>query len=291
MDFSEECNAIWNSSRRKSPEVVYHYTDAAGLIGMCETGKMWATRYDYLNDPVEDKFGRDLIASALRKTVEQQTNSLIKKFFMNTALGFSDRVLDFDNQWYIISFSEDGDDLSQWRSYANNGNGYSLGFNVNESNGLDGEFLHPVCYDIDAQMHLVDKAIKLCSDHLNSEDPTPNILNSASYSITPVLAGLSITMKQPAYKAEKEWRYIWQSEKNKHDHAKFRAGDRSKIIPYVELKLLGASGELDKLPINNVILGPQRGKDQSCIDLLLRKTFNKPLPINRSNIKYGSVSE
>ncbi|MFC1626217.1 DUF2971 domain-containing protein [Pseudomonadota bacterium] len=290
MDFADKCHQVWNSSRREPPSLLYHYTDAKGLIGMCETGKMWASRYDYLNDPIEDKYGRDLIATVFRRTAEEQTNADIKKFFLSIATGYSDKAPGFESHWYIISFSEDGDDLSQWRSYADDGNGYSLGFGVNGDSGLNGEFLHPVCYNKNNQMEMIEEIAKLCIEHFKKEVVTPVLFTSAFYQIAPVLSALSITMKQPAYKAEKEWRYVWQPEKNKHHLVSFRDGERSTIIPFVESKLMGINGELDMLPIDDLILGPQRGKDQSSIDLLLRKSLNKPPHTKQSDIKYGKGS-
>ena len=35
---------------------LYHYTDAAGLIGIVTSGALWATHCDYLNDASEFKY-------------------------------------------------------------------------------------------------------------------------------------------------------------------------------------------------------------------------------------------
>jgi hypothetical protein len=37
-------------------EIVYHYTDAAGFLGIISSGRFWATNADFLNDPSETTF-------------------------------------------------------------------------------------------------------------------------------------------------------------------------------------------------------------------------------------------
>src|ERR1022692_1738264 len=40
---------------------LYHYTGAEGALGIVSSGEIWATDADYLNDPSEILYGRDLI--------------------------------------------------------------------------------------------------------------------------------------------------------------------------------------------------------------------------------------
>ena len=42
------------------PAAVYHYTDAAGLQGILDSGVLWATDYRYLNDSSELRYIFDL---------------------------------------------------------------------------------------------------------------------------------------------------------------------------------------------------------------------------------------
>lgn len=45
------------SNAEEIPAVVYHYTDAAGLLGIIEAQKFWATEMTLLNDPEEYVIG------------------------------------------------------------------------------------------------------------------------------------------------------------------------------------------------------------------------------------------
>ncbi len=47
------------------PDVVYHYTTAAGLLGICTSKKIWATDIRYLNDSEEFQYTLDLAAAHL----------------------------------------------------------------------------------------------------------------------------------------------------------------------------------------------------------------------------------
>lgn len=117
-------------------ELLYHYTDQAGLDGILSSGCMWATHYKFLNDAAERAIGFDTYLKTIKKYVnrggvsERDVNYLMEKFISH--------LNNVDT--YSISFSRDikdksgktiknGDDrLSQWRGYAPGAQGYCLGF-------------------------------------------------------------------------------------------------------------------------------------------------------------------
>lgn len=107
--------------------ILYHYTDASGLKGIFDHQTIWFTSYDHLNDPGEITYGIE-ITTALLKEIGDTNDPRIKMFCdlvinlythdnMRSAFGI-----------YLASFSRDGDDLGQWRAYANNGRGCAIGF-------------------------------------------------------------------------------------------------------------------------------------------------------------------
>jgi hypothetical protein len=57
-------NRISDQATRLSDEVlparVYHYTSTDGLLGILDSGHLWATDLRYLNDTSELHFGRSL---------------------------------------------------------------------------------------------------------------------------------------------------------------------------------------------------------------------------------------
>jgi hypothetical protein len=100
------------------PGLLYHYTDAAGLIGIIESGCLWASDYRHLNDRKEYLLGAQLLRKEIDASqLEDQHRVDLHNLVANT-----------QKTCYVLSFSERRDQLSQWRAYCPSGNGYSLGF-------------------------------------------------------------------------------------------------------------------------------------------------------------------
>jgi Protein of unknown function (DUF2971) len=80
----------------------------------------------YLNDPSELRHGCrpaiELITSAANETqpeIKQLAENIEGRLIKGIEQAF---------RFFTLSFSQDGDDLGQWRAYADNGRGYALGF-------------------------------------------------------------------------------------------------------------------------------------------------------------------
>src|SRR5678816_1780308 len=52
---------------RPVPPRLYHYTTPAGLLGIVENNKLWATHINYLNDATELGYARALVEAALAR--------------------------------------------------------------------------------------------------------------------------------------------------------------------------------------------------------------------------------
>ncbi|MCS4257793.1 hypothetical protein M2405_006120 [Rhodococcus erythropolis] len=138
-----------------SNEILYHYTSAAGLLGILDpvaipTGwgntiesnvgsfSLWATDTAYVNDSGELNYGRAHLAKQLRRTVapDSEHDGLVSglEFVLSGAFADLD-PLEIKNDLYgpdrlsvyATCFCENGDLLSQWRGYGT-GHGYSIGF-------------------------------------------------------------------------------------------------------------------------------------------------------------------
>src|SRR4051794_188276 len=53
------------------PEILYHYTTAAGLIGIVQSQTLWATNAEFLNDAQELLCGRPQVRDALLKQADE----------------------------------------------------------------------------------------------------------------------------------------------------------------------------------------------------------------------------
>jgi hypothetical protein len=108
------------------PSTIFHYTDDLGLRGIIEYGTLRLTDIFYLNDPSELRHGCrpaiELITSAANETqpeIKQLAENIEARLIKGIEQAF---------RFFTLSFSQDGDDLGQWRAYADNGRGYALGF-------------------------------------------------------------------------------------------------------------------------------------------------------------------
>jgi hypothetical protein len=61
------------------PSSVFHYTDAAGLLGILSSETLFATDYRYLNDSTEAALIRELLLPLFESEVAEVTLSLFKR--------------------------------------------------------------------------------------------------------------------------------------------------------------------------------------------------------------------
>lgn len=114
---------------KPTPNVIYHYTDYAGLHAILQTGILWFTDVFSMNDPSEIHHGMKQSVDHLRHMVEQ-ADSRLHRFFLDKYEAFISEGLKQSAHYNICCFSTLCDSLSQWRAYADNGTGYALGFDA-----------------------------------------------------------------------------------------------------------------------------------------------------------------
>ncbi len=119
-------------------DLLYHYTDARAVLNILRTGVFWASEVLFLNDAQEILFGRDYLVQQLQKlaaglhpNMENADND--PRIVMKSAAQSSIQVLNSlesnpnQSRVFVTCFCENGDLLSQWRSYGLGG--YSIGVN------------------------------------------------------------------------------------------------------------------------------------------------------------------
>ena len=132
--FNEEAEKIVHSflatlELQPPPPIVYHYTNDVGLKGILETGQLWLTDIFSLNDPSELTHGFSVAINALTSKVA--SDSLVGQHFAKDFAAFAEQgAIQKIAYFFMCSFSSCGDDLGQWRAYADNGRGYAIGFDA-----------------------------------------------------------------------------------------------------------------------------------------------------------------
>ena len=268
----------WARLHADPPQLLYHYTDAQGLLGMLKTHRLWASNRRFMNDPTETQYAATLIRTLLdsdetaRYVAKQIKDEKLREVILDKVReGVSQNLtayLDFDEH-YLACFCENGDLLSQWRGYGSVGGGYALGF---EARALGVVFytnqqkpepvLRRCLYNQKEQKKWSREWIRFIADWVTlcCETPpgqkAPNDYCDLGWSSFSWFLSESLRcFKHPAYKEEREWRVIQFGTAPTGARAvepNFRAARRG-IVEYIELDLLSAK---DRLPLQTINYGP-----------------------------------
>ena len=247
--------ARWNEHLHDAPEtdvpdVVYHYTTAAGLLGILSRKCVFFTDKHFLNDRTEVRHGTDAALAGLRKAAERSESS--DRALLDMTCSYIEA--ETTERLFIFSMSERGDDLSQWRGYADDGNGYTIGFdarhfrNVSILAGAPFGF-NRVSYSSTQFRHTVSSLSKeyIAADKTDADPDNTARCFSAS------VEAAACFHKHNSFRFEREWRavsYVYPEEPDEEILVRESAG---RLIPYIEYPLCG---EGNRLPIVEIGIGP-----------------------------------
>jgi len=192
---------------------------------------------------------------------------------------------------FVGSLTSEGDLLSQWRGY-NRGQGFSIGFNPDwllQNAAAQGFDVTPVLYDTEEQRAGADRAMTLLIGRLveGTDEPEGPAPKSGPDGRMPLKTAL--ILKNQHFQKEREWRLVWVG-------VSWPAGLKTRVslaslVPY-------RACQLDKVVINNaalhsnncgieeVIIGPALGRQQTIAVEALLTTHRMRLMIKRSEIPY-----
>jgi len=288
-------------------ETIYHYTDFHGLIGILKNQSLFATNINFLNDTKEFNHGIELLEYIFNSfPTNEETKGILNHLRSDVKTIYSlDR--------YVTCFSKNGDLLSQWRSYGNQGNGIAIGFESREIGNSLEEYVNGIniIYDETTQKSIIQEYIKILLEYFQSKkelfdwsDNDYELL--VSRTILEYLEGILASFKHPSFIEEQEFRieYNIDGNINKRNNKElfFRNSDNL-IIPYVKLfsKLVESEiNEIDKLedflnleqgkmlPIKEIILGPSLDFEMNslAIEMLLNRNGYEGVKIKPSKIPY-----
>ena len=240
------------------------------MRGILESGAFWVTDIFSLNDPSELKHGIKLAEKALSTAATEQT--ALKAFFENEMRVMFDHDLADMASFFVCCFSRNGNELGQWRAYADNGRGYALGFDRRKLEQAfvaqtaeaapgtvgAGPMTFPVTYDDnllqDLQQRVIAKFVPLIlapKDRDLQKDLLQNYRGMLATNLTIVVVWASMFFKHPAYKSEDEYRFLMVREAGTRSHVKYRHRPHS-LVRYEEFDWrTGAAG-----PLKEIIIGP-----------------------------------
>jgi hypothetical protein len=282
------------------PNVLYHYTSAEGILGIVETGQLWATNVLYLNDASE--------LSGARVILNSELESAPSKLFwpLRYVTGHAERLA-IDH--FVASFCEGGDLLSQWRAYGSQGNGYSVGFHASallatvqraENNFRGACTLRKVRYRRGQKTEMIQKRIAILSEILEPIAPElgvpekgyfkpaeqlAKIFEKIAASIHPALA----LMKHEAFEAEGEWRLVrtlWKTPVPIADSAIRVRTIGGRLAPYLPISwvLPQTPGSKETQSVKEIYCGPSVDpelKQKAIRDLLSWKNLTANVSLSK----------
>ena len=234
---------------------LFHYTTAAGLLGILRSSTLWATDLRFLNDAQEAIYAQELVADAVRGMKNPVLDPAHFAYEMGegaveTFARYQGYVLDALNSAefgvYVACFCQSGDLLSQWRGYGTD-HGYAIELKTDAlTTALGGFSTYPpakglaqVRYGSDAAADVVSLAVEAVED-FNLNHPGVKAEYKALH-----LAALLATIKNPGFHEEKEWRLFAAFEPGQqgpmvdpasHGATRFRSTPMA-IVPYMEVQL------------------------------------------------------
>lgn len=254
---------------RVLPDLIYHYCDANALLNILRTNSLWATSTRYLNDRNE------LISTLLNlpdhlKTLPDTAAMAVFKHghfaeLAKTAIQITPHAIGMEQ--FATCFSADGDLLSQWRAYGDDGRGFALGFDPSLLTTLAGDAIRNgdirgMSYGAEPQRDLV---LSLLRDMGAQIEPFADDLDNMGWQFADArpmtiqqwlglraaecVMELAFEAKDRSFRDEQEWRiYAREGE------VRFRATPRG-IVPYRNLDMTEVSSS--RMPLKTIVMGPK----------------------------------
>lgn len=302
------------------PKIVYHYCSLDTFYAIFSNSTIRLSNISKSNDSQEITFlipeMKDYCVDLFSKYNKKFTNDyqlkidFIEKLF---DLKFDQMSLNF----YTICFSEEPDLLSQWRGYANDACGVSIGFSTEPFYTLARSFrssytFSQVKYSLnDLYDKIKNYVIKKTNENFIGEEKNDSseLLNIADTAVS-MLFYNSILYKNPNFYEEKEWRLIYNPFGNiRPTQDKYSYYDRmyeifspsyergnfirnpmafhisnDKIISHIDLSFSSIKNDL----IKENIIGSKANINDLDLELFLLSNGFNPLKINinKSHIPY-----
>ncbi len=258
-------------------DILYHYTDANGLIGIVGKRELWATNILHLNDSSEFTHALDMATEQLRSE-EYSTSKWDTKAF-SELLKDSESLLQMGPDLpFVFSLSRNGDQLSQWRAYCPKGNGFSIGFRRSQLKYLNDEsgfrLVRCVYRDHEKQKlirhtaRFVDRIYRMPIGFRTSIEHAAALRRAYERSWLRLAA-----LKHPGFVEESEWRLVGFP--GNGTPVAYRPG-RFGILPYCRLPLAPEDAPFE---FEHIYVGPNSAPSVAGASLwgLLRDMCGQPI--------------
>lgn len=274
----------------RGPHILYHYTTWEAAEKIIRSQRFWATAHDCTNDEEELVYADKTILDVAR-AVESTANGMARrilhlfgKTYERTRIGAAKRV-------YLVCFSQECDDLNQWRDYGANGAGVCLGIRLfhipvpaipDLTTGIMpiqyGD--QPLRAKVEAWQTQLVEALKPAQDVEHNWRLTLDALNVTA-------TAWALATKDPRWKDEHEVRMVFFVRQGRRVTPASLVRPDGRVKRYIEVPLT----RLSRIPVEQFIIGPNQDVDsgiERAVKLLADLKY--PNPQDRVMRSAASVS-
>lgn len=279
-------------------KILYHYCSLESFFNIIKSSSFWLSDVSKSNDYEEFTWARDKTKAKIEEFLKTEEPQALKAW--NAGHALLPEIKDIGANVYTLCLSEKSDLLSQWRGYADDGMGISIGlsseyFSNNEKHTSYTYAFGKIIYDENEQEHFIDEIVfdnimKMMDGkgvgHVGLELNQNYILKYA-------------LCKNPYFWEEQEWRVMFLSNALPHPVSKkknrvnqflfsktqYRIANKQ-LVSYVEMDF----SEIKKDFIKEIWIGPKSNVlDSDIRDFLLSEGYydseysiKEPIKITKS---------
>lgn len=296
MTDSNAFYADWSPLQLQPPYAIYHYTDGAGLKGILETGRLWASDMLYFDRSREANYVYGLVREQLRNRWSP-TDTPVAEFCVQAEAALDPRR--WTRSVFLACFCDDGDSLTQWRTHAGDG-GYALGLRTASVESVGVRFqraaLRRVIYSAEQQSTAVQLLLERALAVIRAAGSGTADERAATLAVVlDFLADHVIefvaSFKRPTFQQEAEWRLAVVLDTGYAGEGtgqvQFRVAN-GHPVPYVELDVSPRGGP-GASPVAEVICGPVERGDLAArsIQILLKSRGHAGVRVRSSALTPG----
>lgn len=282
---------------------LFHYCSNAAFLSIVEGREVWASDLSLSNDRDEGHWVKKVIKDCLIDDGDV-TIDHISRIDQMIDIG----ILHSGAAGFCMS--EKPDLLSQWRLYADDGSGISIGFSKEyfeslgelkqKRNDIFNLSIKKVIYDLEAQKSSISDIVNFLRDIIKdggTRVPVQGILEDDEsfkkrmvawrrlipVSIMSYFAAYS--MKNPSFLDEREWRIVSHNLFTKDEVGKiefYYRSSKDKIIPFRKLRL----EDTNINPISSIYIGPKNMTSVKTIENILKLNNFDGVSVIRSTSSY-----
>jgi hypothetical protein len=254
-----QSDLIKNLSSKRTPRILYHYTSGSGLIGILKSKSIWATSIRFLNDSTEYSLALKIAQAVIQNRIESARNNFDRGLYNVLKARLAGE--EGHGEVYVSSFTEKGDQLSQWRAYSPPSGGFAIGFKSKSLTDLTGSnpdrFLARCTYETSSQEELIRnliQAVARFADESNAHNQMSHdrVFRESFKLLGRLLPLIAPALKDSSFAEEQEWRLVRLPSSFEEVELQFREG-RSMLIPYYQHCFPDNSG---CAPIEELVVGP-----------------------------------